>query len=86
MPGGIGTALELFMVWQLLQVKHVKGHPLILVGKIWPGLIDWIQSTMVERGLCSPGDIDIVRIVASSEEAIPIIQESFERFKEERGQ
>ena len=23
MPGGIGTGLELFMVWQLLQVKHM---------------------------------------------------------------
>src|SRR3954451_25034657 len=54
MPGGIGTALELFMVWQLLQVKHVAEHPLILVGTMWTGLIDWIQGTMVERGLVSP--------------------------------
>ncbi|HXG59562.1 MAG TPA: LOG family protein [Thermoanaerobaculia bacterium] len=86
MPGGIGTALELFMVWQLLQVKHVKQHPLILVGKMWPGLVDWIRGSMVERGLCSPGDLDIVHIVGSSAEAIPLIQESFERFKQERGQ
>src|SRR5438552_16213849 len=51
MPGGIGTALELLMVWQLLQVKHVAEHPLILVGTMWTGLIDWIKETMVERGL-----------------------------------
>lgn len=84
MPGGIGTALELFMVWQLLQVKHMKEHPLILVGTMWPGLIDWIRSTMIERGLVSPPDLDTVRVVASSDEAIPIIAASYERFKEEK--
>src|SRR5687768_8249902 len=84
MPGGIGTALELFMVWQLLQVKHMKQYPLILVGTMWPGLIDWIRATMLERGLVSPSDFDVINVVASSDEAIPIIRASYERFKEER--
>lgn len=84
MPGGIGTALELFMVWQLLQVKHVTEHPLILVGTMWTGLIDWIKGTMVERGLVGLSDLDAVSIVASSDEAIPIIRESYERFKQEK--
>src|SRR3954454_6202694 len=83
-PGGIGTALELFMVWQLLQVKHVTEHPLILVGTMWNGLIDWIQATMVEQGLVSPGDLKMVSIVSSSDEAIPIIRASYERFREEK--
>src|SRR6478672_3295166 len=64
-PGGIGTALEMFMVWQLLQVKHMKEHPLILVGTMWPGLIEWIRSTMVERGLVNVPDLDVVSVVAS---------------------
>ncbi len=83
MPGGIGTALELFMVWQLLQVKHMKEHPLILVGTMWPGLIDWMQATMVERGLVSPSDFDTIKVVGSSDEAIPIIRESYERWRQE---
>jgi uncharacterized protein (TIGR00730 family) len=83
-PGGIGTALELFMVWQLLQVKHVTAHPLILVGTMWDGLIEWIEKSMVERGLVSPPDMQTVSVVASSEEAIPIIRASFERFKQEK--
>src|SRR5262245_39693698 len=29
-PGGIGTVLELTLIWQLLQVKHVRDTPLIL--------------------------------------------------------
>src|SRR5215212_6474311 len=77
MPGGIGTALELFMVWQLLQVKHVTAHPLILVGTMWNGLIDWIKESMVSRGLVSAPDLDMVSVVASSEGAIPIIRESY---------
>ncbi|MEO6486657.1 MAG: LOG family protein [Thermoanaerobaculia bacterium] len=81
-PGGIGTALELFMVWQLLQVKHMKSHPLILVGNMWPPLIEWIRLNMVERGLVSPTDLDVVKVVASSDEAIPIIAASYEQFKE----
>src|SRR6185369_1810 len=83
-PGGIGTALELFMVWQLLQVKHVTEHPLILVGTMWTGLIDWIKGTMVEQGLVGANDLNAVSIVSSSEEAIPIIQASYERSKQEK--
>jgi uncharacterized protein (TIGR00730 family) len=83
MPGGIGTALELFMVWQLLQVKHMKEHPLILVGTMWPGLIDWLRGTMLERGLISLSDFDVVKVVGSSDEAIPIIRESHERWLQE---
>ena len=80
MPGGIGTALELFMVWQLLQVKHMKEHPLILVGTMWPGLIEWLQGSMLERGLVSPTDFDVVKLVGSSDDAIPIIRESHQRW------
>ncbi len=83
MPGGVGTALELFMVWQLLQVKHMKEHPLILVGTMWPGLIDWIRSTMLERGLVSPSDFDVVKLVGSSDDAVPIIRESYERWHQQ---
>src|SRR5262245_23467933 len=30
-PGGIGTVLELMMVWQLLQVRKLSSTPLVLV-------------------------------------------------------
>jgi uncharacterized protein (TIGR00730 family) len=84
MPGGIGTALEMFMVWQLLQVKHMTKHPLILVGTMWGGLIEWVDRTMVQRGLASPPDLGIVSVVGTAAEAVPIISASFELFKEEK--
>jgi predicted Rossmann-fold nucleotide-binding protein len=51
-PGGIGTVLELTMVWQLLQVQHVQNTPLILVGKMWAELVDWAKKNLlgVEKG------------------------------------
>lgn len=82
-PGGIGTCLEAFMVWQLLQVRHIKQHPLILVGDMWHGLIDWMRLTMEERGLVSPPDMEIVRVVGSTDEAIPLIREVYEKYREE---
>ena len=44
-PGGIGTVLEMLMIWQLLQVRHVNDVPLILVGKMWSGLVEWAKHT-----------------------------------------
>jgi predicted Rossmann-fold nucleotide-binding protein len=45
-PGGIGTVLETMMIWQLLQVKHLEsGAASSLVGKMWPGLVEWTRST-----------------------------------------
>src|SRR5947208_12334364 len=64
-PGGIATVLELMMVWQLLQVKHVEGTPLILVGKMWRGLVDWAEASLLkpELSLASPDDLAIPRSV-----------------------
>ncbi|MEO8216256.1 MAG: LOG family protein [Acidobacteriota bacterium] len=84
MPGGIGTSLELFMIWQLLQVKHIRGLPLILVGDMWTGLVDWMKMPMLEKGLVSTTDFDFVSVVANGDGAIPIVREAFERFKEEK--
>src|SRR5262249_15356510 len=58
-PGGIGTVLELMMVWQLLQVRHVERVPLILVGKMWPGLIGWAREHLLapEPPLANPDDL-----------------------------
>ena len=36
-PGGIGTVLESMMIWQLLQVRHLRDTPLVFVGPMWKG-------------------------------------------------
>src|SRR5271165_3160293 len=64
-PGGIGTVLELMMIWQLLQVKHVHDTPLILIGKMWAELVDWAKKNLLkpELVLASPEDITIPHCV-----------------------
>jgi uncharacterized protein (TIGR00730 family) len=76
-PGGIGTVLETMMIWQLLQVRHVQDTPLILVGKMWPGLIDWARSSMLsfDPPLANPEDMRIPQCAADADEAIALISE-----------
>ena len=76
-PGGIGTVLETMMIWQLLQVHHLERTPLIMVGKMWPGLIDWVRDAMLsfETPLINEEDVDIPVCVANADEAIAIIKE-----------
>lgn len=65
------------MIWQLLQVRHLEHTPLILVGRMWPGLIEWARTAMLsfETPLANAEDIDIPHCVESAEEAITIIRE-----------
>ena len=82
-PGGIGTVLETMMIWQLLQVNHLQHTPLIMVGKMWPGLVEWVREAMLsfETPLISPEDVDIPICVANADEAITIIQQHKEAQK-----
>jgi predicted Rossmann-fold nucleotide-binding protein len=65
------------MIWQLLQVRHLQNTPLILVGKMWPGLLEWTRSSMlsVDPPLANPEDMAIPRCVANADEAIALIRE-----------
>jgi uncharacterized protein (TIGR00730 family) len=76
-PGGIGTVLETMMIWQLLQVRHLQDTPLILVGKMWPGLIEWARSSMlaIDPPLANPEDMTIPRCAANADEAVALIRE-----------
>ena len=76
-PGGIGTVLETMMIWQLLQVRHLQDTPLILVGKMWPGLIEWARHSMlsVDPPLANAEDMAIPRCAANGDDAIAIIRE-----------
>jgi uncharacterized protein (TIGR00730 family) len=76
-PGGIGTVLETMMIWQLLQVRHLRNTPLILVGKMWPALVEWARGSMLSADppLANPEDMTIPRCAANADEAIAIIRE-----------
>jgi uncharacterized protein (TIGR00730 family) len=76
-PGGIGTVLETLMIWQLLQVHHLKDTPLLLVGRMWPGLVSWARTAMLsyDPPLASVEDFSIPQCVAGADEATAVIRE-----------
>jgi hypothetical protein len=80
LPGGIGTSLETFMIWQLLQVGYIKDRPLILLGKMWQGLLGWMRKEMIPRNLLSAGELRIARVVANLDEAVQIVQAYKKKF------
>ncbi len=85
-PGGIGTVLELMMVWQLLQVRRLYQTPLILIGPMWGELVEWTRKYLLrpEFPLASPSDIDIPRCVDTAPEAIALIRQHHQEWIAER--
>jgi uncharacterized protein (TIGR00730 family) len=83
-PGGIGTVLEMLMIWQLLQVGHIDDAPLVLVGKMWKGLVDWASTSMLDPRLhlASPKDFQIPVCVETADEAIAAIGKSHASWQE----
>ncbi len=76
MPGGIGTTLELLMVWQLLQVKHLEHVPFVLVGPMWRELMEWARHHMMRGAppFVDPDDLDIPHLVDTVDEAAELLE------------
>jgi uncharacterized protein (TIGR00730 family) len=85
-PGGIGTVLETLMVWQLLQVRHVDNVPLILVGKMWRGLVEWARASMRDPrlALASTEDLQIPQCVDTADEAVALVRDLHTRWEASR--
>lgn len=86
-PGGIGTVLETMMIWQLLQVGHLQNTPLILIGKMWSGLVEWARTAMLatDPPLANAEDFSIPRCVATADEAIALIRDHHGKWLSEQG-
>lgn len=81
MPGGIGTCLELFYSWQLVQVNHICRTPIILVGKMWRKLLDWVIDNPLQAGYLDSKDLQTIVWVHSEKEAWNVIQKAREHFE-----
>jgi uncharacterized protein (TIGR00730 family) len=79
-PGGIGTVLETLMIWQLLQVHHLRDTPLLLVGRMWPGLVSWAKTAMMsyDPSLAGAEDFNIPHCVPGADEAIDVIRKHYD--------
>ena len=82
MPGGFGTLDELFESITLIQTNKVAHFPIILVGKkYWEGMIKWVKETMLlEEHNINEKDLDLFKIVDTSDEAVSIINEFYSKY------
>jgi len=83
-PGGIGTLLELFYAWQLVQVEQICETPIILYGAIWRDLLSWLKSEVLEQGLFNKGDMHMIFHVTEPEQVVELIKKIHrDRFEQE---
>ena len=79
-PGGIGTLLELLYTWQLIQVNHISARPIILVGDMWNGFLDWIKSEPLKAQLLDKADFDNIVIVKNVHEVTKLLKPEIKAF------
>ena len=82
-PGGIGTLLEFFYTWQLMQVNHIKPRPffLLAVDETWTSFLDWMREYPLKNHLMSKADFELIKVVSSVEEIITQLEPDIQRFR-----
>ena len=73
-PGGIGTVLELLYTWQLIQVNHISKRPVILLGDMWNGLIEWMKSEPLKKRLMDGSDFDHIKVVQNIDDVVILLK------------
>ncbi len=75
LPGGFGTLDELFETLTLIQTQKIRPFPVVLLGVgYWEGLIDWIRSQLLDKGMISKEDLDLFHVTDDIEEAVRLVQ------------
>jgi len=79
-PGGFGTLDELFESLTLIQTEKIRRFPVILFGSTyWSGLWAWMKEQVLAGGKISVGDLDLVSVTDSTQEACRIVVDAYER-------
>ena len=79
-PGGFGTLDELFEALTLMQTNKVLDFPVVLFGRdYWSPLLDWLEETVLERGMISPEDEQLLFCTDDPDEAVEVVVDCYER-------
>lgn len=71
LPGGVGTLDELFEAVTLIQTGKITQFPIALVGSdFWGPLLDWVRTRLLEGGMISEDDMDLLRVTDDVHEAV----------------
>jgi uncharacterized protein (TIGR00730 family) len=81
-PGGIGTLLELFYTWQLLQVEHISPRPVILLGgeRMWEDLLLWLRKYPLKLGLMAESDFENLAFCKTVQAVVDHLEPEIKKF------
>ena len=78
-PGGFGTLDEMFEALTLIQTGKVLHFPVVLVGSgYWRDLLDWIAEELLEHGMISPEDVQLLFETDDVETAVAEVVRCYE--------
>ena len=77
------NTISAFEAITLVQTHKVRSFPIVLVGTtFWSGLREWIGNTLEAEGMISPGDLDLMPVVDTAEEAVEALKAGLNRLYE----
>src|SRR3990170_142002 len=86
-PGGFGTLDEAFEALTLIQTGKVLDFPVVLFdGRYWQDLIDWVGDELLDHGMISPDDVELLRLTDDPHEAVNTIVDCHRRRLAEQGE
>ena len=73
--GGIGTLLEMCLVWNLVQSPEFTGKPIVLVGQAWRNVV----VAFTENFPMHPWEAESIVVVDSVDEAVSVVAARFDK-------
>jgi hypothetical protein len=79
-PGGFGTMDELYESLTLIQTGKIGYFPVVLLDSdYWEEMLDFLRAEMLEEGLISPEDLELLYVTDSPGEAVELVVSSYDR-------
>lgn len=78
-PGGFGTQDELWEALTLIQTRKIGNFPVVLFDSdYWDELLDWMRDEMLDDGLISPEDIELLMVTDDPTEVVDLIASHYD--------
>ena len=78
-PGGFGTQDELWEALTLIQTRKIGAFPVVLFDSAyWRDLLAWVGDEMLQNGLISPDDLDLLLVTDDAKETVSMVVSHYE--------
>jgi hypothetical protein len=79
-PGGFGTQDELWEALTLIQTRKIGNFPVVLFDSdYWEELLDWMREEMLDDGLISTEDVELLFVTDDANEAVNMVVSHYDR-------